>query len=145
MAVVWKLLVWEVFFESAQIKLFSRLLGIRAHLCMCLIIYRITKNLARKLPHLHMYKNVWNFLFFNNSDSKFVGISVTKLNIWVIWHDSYNSWTNFMQKNCVKMCYENAPLENNSTLCKCALSFVGCHSKMDMTRKIILHFGKNKN
>ena len=49
-----------------------------------------------------------------------------------------------MQKKLVKMRYENAPLENNSTLCKCALSFAGCHSKMDMTRKIILHFGKNK-
>ena len=47
-------------------------------------------------------------------------------------------------KKLVKMRYENAPLENNSTLCKCALSFAGCHSKMDMTRDIILHFGKNK-
>ena len=42
------------------------------------------------------------------------------------------------------MHYENDPLEKNSTLCKCALSFAGCHSKMDMTRDIILHFGNNK-
>ena len=40
-------------------------------------------------------------------------------------------------KKLVKMRYENAPLENNSTLCKCALSFAGCHSKMDMTRNIM--------
>ena len=50
----------------------------------------------------------------------------------------------FHAKKLVKMRYQNAPLENNSTLCNCALSFAGCHSKMDMTRNIILHFGKNK-
>ena len=50
----------------------------------------------------------------------------------------------FDTKNIFKTCYRNAPLKNNSTLCKCALSFAGCHSKMDITRNIILHFGKNK-
>ena len=50
----------------------------------------------------------------------------------------------FNAKNIFKTCYQNAPLKNNSTLCICALSFAGCHSKMDITRNIILHFGKNK-